>query len=339
MRSLRTYIVLSVLLVAVLAIGWSLFANGGNGTPEGFATGNGRVEADQVDVSTRVAGRIDEIFVQEGDLVQKGQLLAQMDTRELNAQINHAKADVNSAESAVDQAQAVVTQRRSELALAQQEYDRQIELAERGVTSQQASDQASTELKTAQAALDAAIAALHTQERIVDSNRALVDVYQTQIDDARLSAPVQGRVLYRLAQPGEVMASGGSVLTLLDFGQVYMEVYLPNDQTALLRLGAEARIKLDGVDVAIPAYVSFISPEAQFTPRQIETRSERDKLMFRVKLRVPQELVTTYIEYVRTGMRGEAYVRLSGADNAAWPDAVQTLIPDTLPADDIATDG
>lgn len=333
MWNARLFIVVAALAAAVLAIVWSLYANGGDGVPAGFATGNGRVEADQVDVSTKAAGRVAQIMAQEGDLVEQGQLLAAMDVRELTAQLNRARADVDSADSAVNQAKAVIEQRRSEQALAQQEFDRATELAERGVASQQVVDQAAAELKSTVAALDASIAALHTQERTVDAARALVDLYQTQIDDAQLSAPVQGRVLYRLAQPGEVLAAGGRLLTLLDFGQVYMEVFLPNDQTAMIRLGSEARIQLDGVPVAVPAYVSFISPEAQFTPRQIETRSERDKLMFRVKLRVPQELVTTYIEYVRTGMRGEAYIRLSDSDDAPWPEAVQTLIPETPPAD------
>lgn len=335
----RRPIVIVVLLAAAGAIGWSLFANGGDGDPAGFATGNGQVEAEQVDISTKSAGRVARIMAQEGDLISEGQLLAEMDTRELDAQLARAAADVESADSGIGQAKAVIAQRRSERELAQQEYDRATQLANRGVTSQQVVDRTDAELKSAQAALDAAIAALHTQERAADAARALVQLYQTQIDDARLTAPVQGRVLYRLAQPGEVLAGGGKVLTLLDFSQVYMEIFLPTDQISMIRLGSEGRIQLDGVPVAIPAYVSFISPEAQFTPRQIETRSERDKLVFRVKLRVPQELVTTYIEYVRTGMRGEAYIRLAGDEGVPWPDAVSNLIPQEPPADETPADG
>jgi HlyD family secretion protein len=82
---------------------------------------------------------------------------------------------------------------------------------------------------------------------------------------------------------------------------------------------------LDGVNVVIPATVSFVSPEAQFTPKQVETRSEREKLMFRVKVMVPQELVIKHIEKVKTGVRGVAYVRLD--DAVSWPVALESRLP------------
>jgi hypothetical protein len=90
-----------------------------------------------------------------------------------------------------------------------------------------------------------------------------------------------GRILYRLARPGEVLPAGGRVLTLVDLSEVYMEIFLQSAQAAWLPIGAKARLAPVGADFAIPATVSFVSPEAQFTPKQVETRSEREKLMFR----------------------------------------------------------
>jgi HlyD family secretion protein len=148
---------------------------------------------------------------------------------------------------------------------------------------------------------------------------------QTQIDDNSLRAPVMGRVLYRLARPGEVLAAGGKALTLVDLSEVYMEIFLPSQQAVRLSSGAPARIVLDGVNVVIPATVGFVSPEAQFTPKQVETRSEREKLMFRVKVMVPQELVIKHIEKVKTGVRGVAYVRLD--DAVSWPAALESRLP------------
>src|SRR5262249_3947965 len=135
-----------------------------------------------------------------------------------------------------------------------------------------------------------------------------VAVTQSRIKDATLVSPVTGRVLYRLVQPGEVLGAGGKALTIVDLSDVYMEIYLPADQAARLKTGAPARITLDyEPNASAAAFVSFVSPEAQFTPKQVETKSEREKLMFRVKLQIPPGLVTHYVERIKTGVRGVGY--------------------------------
>jgi HlyD family secretion protein len=116
------------------------------------------------------------------------------------------------------------------------------------------------------------------------------------------------------------------VLTLLDLTDVYMTVFLPTEQIGRLLVGSEARIILDAVpQYVIPASVSFISAEAQFTPREVETRSEREKLMFRIKVRIAPELLAAHIEKVRTGLPGEAYVMLGGGDD--WPARFAVNLP------------
>ena len=107
-----------------------------------------------------------------------------------------------------------------------------------------------------------------------------------------------------------------------------MEIFLPSQQAVRLSSGSQARIVLDGVNLVIPATVSFASPEAQFTPKPVETRSERDKLMFRVKVMVPRELVIKHIEKVKTGVRGVAYVRLD--DTVSWPAPLEKRFPGDL---------
>jgi HlyD family secretion protein len=166
---------------------------------------------------------------------------------------------------------------------------------------------------------------LDTRKTSLETNQANVATIQTRIDDATLKSPVRGRVLYRLTEVGEVLAPGGKALTLVNLEDVYMEIFLPSEQAAGLKIGAEARITLDHAPgYAAAAHVSFVSPEAQFTPKQVETRSERDKLMFRVKIQVPEELVTTYIERIKTGVRGVGYVKYN--ESAVWPDWLQNLI-------------
>ena len=158
--------------------------------------------------------------------------------------------------------------------------------------------------------------------------RANAETIQTRINDATLRAPVVGRVLYRLAEPGEVLPSGGKALTLVDLSDVYMEIFLPADQAAAVKLGNEARITVDyEPKKSIPGYVSFVSPEAQFTPKQVETKSEREKLMFRVKIQIPRELAAKYIERLKTGIRGVGYVKVK--DTAVWPTRLQNLVTTT----------
>ena len=144
---------------------------------------------------------------------------------------------------------------------------------------------------------------------VAQANAATI---QTRIDDATLQSPVTGRVLYRLAEAGEVLAPGGKALTVVNLEDIYMEIFLPSEQASAVKLGAEGRITLDFDPVhVIPAYVSFVSPEAQFTPKQVETKSEREKLMFRVKVQIPKELASQYVERVKTGVRASA--------TSSWP--------------------
>lgn len=335
MKHLRPLVAVVALLAALAAIAWTVWDRNANRLPEGFAAGNGRIEADQIDIATRSAGRVAEIRVSEGDLVQKGDVLAVMDTRELEAQMARAEADTRRAESQVEEVRALIAQRQAQLALAQDEFNRASELAGRGVGSQAVSDQKKSQLATAEAALNAAVAQLNSAERGVDAAQALVVQYRTQLADATLVAPVLGRVLYRLAQPGEVLGGGGKVMTILDLSQVYMEVFLPAEDSMRTAIGAEARIRLDSVPYAIPAYVSFVSPEAQFTPKTVETEQEREKLMFRVKVRLPEELVRANIEQVKTGLRGMAYIRLPSSAETPWPaEFVGQPIPPGVLADE-----
>ena len=167
------------------------------------------------------------------------------------------------------------------------------------------------QLKVTKAALEEEEAGLKTVMQQVEVAQANVATIQTRIDDATLKSPVRGRVLYRLAEVGEVLAPGGKALTLVNLEDVYMEIFLPAEEAASLKIGDEARITVDHAPGrAAVGHVSFVSPEAQFTPKQVETRSERDKLMFRVKIQVPEELVTAYIERIKTGVRGVGYVKV-----------------------------
>lgn len=322
----KKWIVIFAAVVAISAGGYLYWQQQiASRLPAGLALGNGRIEADQVDISTKIAGRVQEISVQEGDMTKVNQVVARIDSAELDALLLRARADVAQAESTVAEVQTVIVQRRSELRLAEQNLERTSQLVAQGYDTKEKLQQRISAMDTAKAVLDAAHASLVRAQRSVEAAQAEQKRIKTQIEDCTLVSPVAGRVLYRLTEPGEVLGVGGKVLTIVSLADVYMEIFLPAAQAALVSVGNEARIKLDVLDVAIPATVSFISPQSQFTPKQVETPSERAKLMFRVKVRVSPELVRKHIERVKTGVRGVAYVRLDGDAKPDWPAVVQRL--------------
>ncbi len=303
-----------------------------NALPPGIASGNGRVEAKQVDIAAREALRVKEILVNEGDLVQKGQVLVKMDTSTLESQRLEAEANVAASEERVAVAKASIARQKTLVASAKIEEERTRKLVEQNAASDQEYEQRKTLLDASLAGLGEEEAKLKTAEQEVLVAEANVNTIRTRIDDATLVAPVQGRVLYRLAENGEVLAAGGKALTLVNLEDVYMEIFLPAPAAGKLKVGSEARLTADHTpDRCVAGRVSFVSPEAQFTPKQVETKSERDKLMFRVKIQVPEELVKAYIERIKTGVRGVGYVKVD--DTAQWPDWLASPVgpPPELP--------
>ncbi|OIQ31816.1 MAG: hypothetical protein BM562_06530 [Alphaproteobacteria bacterium MedPE-SWcel] len=325
----------AVLAAVVLGGGYSYVRQvTAPGLPDGIASGNGQVEAVQVDVSSLIAGRVASVLVKEGDLVQPDQLVATIDAEVITAQLAQAEAEVAAAEAQVAAALATIAQTGALLALANEELTRTEALQDRGTATVQILDARRTDVAVAQANHDAARAALVSYERGVDATRAAVAQVASTLEDTELTAPVLGRVLYRLAEPGEVIAAGAKVLTIINLSEVYLEFFLPASQAHRLAVGSEARIRLDVVDAVVPGRVTYVSPVSQFTPRSVETADERQNLVFRVRVRVPQELIESYIDYVRTGIRGVAYVRLAPAPDsplADWPPELALDAQSALP--------
>jgi HlyD family secretion protein len=326
------WILVGVALVAVAFFGFRYWKSKQSAVPEGIAWGNGRIEAKLVDVSAKEPLRVKDVLVDEGDLVKPGQVVAHLDVVTLNAQMAEAKARVAAAQEALAVARAAIVRRKSEIDLAKIEADRSRALVAERAGSQRESDVRNTALQTTQAALSEEEARLQGAKQDVEVARADVATIQTRIADATLTSPVVGRVLYRLAEPGEVLAPGGKALTLVDLSDVYMEIFLPSEQAAAVKIGADARITVDyEPNRAAPGFVSFVSPEAQFTPKEVETRSEREKLMFRVKIQVPRDLILHYTDRIKTGVRGVGYVKVN--KSAVWPAWLRQTVPANAPAD------
>ncbi len=319
-----------VALVAGAVVGWKWWEAHQSEGSEGIVTGNGRIEAVEVHIATKYPGRVDAIMVDEGDMVERDQVVAKMEVTELEAQLAGAEARLAQAEETVAEASAAIAERESALKFAEQELARALPLVERGSLSERQAEQREATRDSAKAALDVAKARHRTAEKAVDAARASVTQVEVMLAECELKAATGGRVLYRLAEPGEVLGAGGRLLTLVKLDDIFMEIFLPAEYAARTAIGAEARIILDAIpEYVFPGHVSFVSPEAQFTPKQVETHGEREQLMFRVKITVPPEVVAPHAAKVKTGVRGVAYVRV---DNAVkWPELLATHLPAASP--------
>jgi HlyD family secretion protein len=343
----------SVAVVATIA-GLLWYTLRPEGLGEGFASGNGRIEATDVDAASKLSGRIASIEVEEGEFVEAGQVIARMDTQVLQAQVLQAQAQMRQAqnsqltaralvlqrESEKVTAEAIVRQRQSEVSAAQKRHARSAILVKRNAMAQQQLDDDLARLQSTQAALaaaqsqvisaDAAIAAAQSQvieaQSAVEATQASVERLQIDIEDSQLKAPRAGRVQYRIAEPGEVIGAGGKVLNLVDLSDVYMTFFLPEQQAGRVALGAEVRLVIDAISqYVIPAEVSYVASVAQFTPKTVETASEREKLMFRVKARLDPELLQRHLTQVKTGVPGVAYLRLD--PQVEWPENLAIKVP------------
>lgn len=320
---------------------------------DALVSGNGRIEATEINVSSKLSGQLEEILVKEGDFVEPGQILARVKISTLEAQLRELEAQQRQAQDAIATAEAqvamrisekaaaeaMVQQRETELMAAKNRLARTEVLAKEGASSKQQLDDeraaaqqaiavlsaAKAQVQSAQGAIVASksqVSAAHSQ---VDAIKASVERIKFDMDDAQLRAPLKARVQFRVAQPGELVAAGGRVLNLIDLSDVYMTFFLPETVAGKIAIGTEVRIVLDAAkNVVIPATVSFVADTAQFTPKSVETESERQKLMFRVKAKIDPILLNKYIEQVKTGLPGVAYIKID--DQAAWPTFLENTV-------------
>lgn len=320
---------------------------------EALVSGNGRIEATEINISSKLAGQLEEILVQEGDFVASGQVLARIKVSALEAQLREVQAQQRQAQDGIATAeaqvamrisekaaaQAMVVQRETELIAAKNRLARTEILAKDGASSKQQLDDERADVKSVAAVLSAARAQVDSAQSAIVAARSQVSSARSQVDaikatverinfdieDAQLKAPLKARVQFLVAQPGEMIAAGGRVMNLIDLSDVYMTFFLPETVAGRIAIGTEVRIVLDAAkNVVIPARVSFVADTAQFTPKTVETASERQKLMFRVKAKIDPALLQKHIQQVKTGLPGVAYIKVD--ESAPWPEFLSNLV-------------
>jgi HlyD family secretion protein len=324
-RWIRPGLLLLVLLLAAVGGGyWWLHPRAG--LPPGIASGNGRLEADEIDIDTKFAGRIATLFADEGDLTKAGEVLAKMDTQDLQASLQQDQALTLQAGQTLEAAKQTLEQQKSQVVYAKQEIARTQSLVGQGFATHEELDQRTQALASAVAGEHAAADAIAGAQNALDAAKHAAEVFQVNIADDSLVSPRDGRIEYRVANVGEVLPAGGKVFTMLDTGYIYMDIYLPTLEAGRVKLGSDARIVLDAYPAhPFPAKVVFLAAQAQFTPKTVETKDERDVLMFRVRVRIDPEQLAAHAAAVRSGLPGMAYVET--ASNVVWPANLQGARP------------
>ncbi len=255
---------------------------------DGSWLGSGTLEARQVTVSAKLAGELVALRVHEGDTVALGQPLAAIDSTKLVLQ----RAQLLAAQKELHHTRANAL-RAIELASAQldnaaKQYDRFRSLAERGSATAQQLEGAQLGYQAALTQLESARNTLAGLDERARQLRAQRDLLESQIRDALVVAPLAGVVVGKYVEQGEVVAPGSPIVTIADLSEMWLKVYLPEPEMGKVSLGTKVTVRPDAFPrEGFAGTVTWISPKAEFTPKNVQTRAARAELVFAVRVTVP----------------------------------------------------
>lgn len=313
-RSFAMGSLVSALTISAAWGTWAAFKP--RGAADDVIKANGRIEVQRIEIATKFPGRVLAVPVQEGDMLKAGDVIAKMDTTDLEAQLAGVQAMRQRAVQAMARAQGETQVRRIQASVAQMELNNAMDLQKQVLVSDSEVKRRQAQRDGEQTGVNIATAAVGEAQAARDEADAGIKRLKIAIEDHTLRAPVSGRIEYRVVEPSSVIPAGGRVATLLDTAHVHMTIFLPTRVAGQLRVGDEARIVLDAApQTPLPAKVSFVAAEAQFTPKHVETPSEREKLTYRVKLSLAEDVAVAHAGLLKAGLTGNGYVRLRTPDN------------------------
>ncbi|MFH4416355.1 MAG: HlyD family efflux transporter periplasmic adaptor subunit [Neisseriaceae bacterium] len=319
----------AIFLVVLLVLGAAgiarYFLSAQKKLPENINSSNGRLEMTLVDAATIYPGRVVEVMVSEGDEVVKGQPLVRMQDSEAQSQLNIANAAKQRGIEAKQRAKAEYAAHEQKLNVSRLEYHNALSLRKDKLISASEVEKRKAQFLADKASLRAVAASIKEAEAAIGEGQANIDRVQTIKGDLIIKSPIDGRVENQVVEVGSVIPQGAKVMTIVDYKNAYMNIYLTTASTTNIRLGDEARIVLDHLEAVFPAVVQYVSSEAQFTPKYVETASEREKMMYRVKLKLPQEVAIHYNKLLKSGLTGNGYVRTK--QETSWPDFLKVRLP------------
>jgi len=275
-------------------------------------TASGTIEAVEVNVASKVAGEVLSLAVQEGAKVRPGDILATIDHSTADIQLRQAEAGVRLAEAQlallvkgarsedIRQAEAALRQAEAALKVAADDAGRMRELFQTGSVTSKQRDDAEARLIVATAQQSAAAEALSKVRRLARPEeiqaaqarlaqaRAAADLLAKTIADSTVVAPAGGIVTHKAVEAGELVTPGATVFTLADLDSVYVMIYVTEIEIGRIKLGGEVEVRIDAFpDRPFTGTITYISPEAEFTPKNVQTKEDRVKLVFGVKVVIP----------------------------------------------------
>jgi HlyD family secretion protein len=301
---------------------------------------SGTVEATEANLAFQIGGRVINVPVQEGQAVVKDQLLAELDAAELQTRYDQAKANVDRATKAKEQletvleiynntlpadvkrAEANTTLARNVMLDARKNNERYEQLFKRGVVSENERDSVRLGFDNAQSRLDESEAVLkqaksnlkkiEATEKDIESAQAQINFARSALDQtgvqlsyAQVHAPVRGVITSRNVEPGEVVTPGREIMTVSDLSRVDLKIFVDETEIAKVKPGHKVEVMVDTFPGKVyPGTVSYISPEAEFTPKIIQTKKERVKLVYLVKVSIDNPNME-----LKAGMPADAYLR------------------------------
>jgi len=306
----RGVLLAALALIIVLAmLATYLWRQRGANDPSAAFSLSGNVDVHQVELAFRVSGRISAVKVQEGDKVSAGQVLAELDPVPFRTDADSAKADLAQAQAQLDktrrgfrveevaQARANAAQRAADLENARVTLRRQEQLVAAGLVTHQQIDDAQARVHMSEAALAASreqlalelrgsrIEDIEAQEATVASAQARLEKAQTALADATLLAPSKGIISVRAREPGAIVQAGQTVYTLTLNDPVWIRAYVSQPRLGRIKPGMPVKVTIDSMPGRqYDGTVGFISPEAEFTPKTVQTEQVRDDLVYRIRV-------------------------------------------------------
>lgn len=328
MKKKIAILLLPILLMSGLVWAWLRFGERKSSNGRVFVSGN--IEATEVDLSFRISGQIKTITIQEGDRVTVGQVIATLDTDTLVAQKGASEAEFATARAVLDEleegtrkeqieaARAAFKAAESRLKNAKDEYDRHHTLFKQGAVSASVFDVRETSFRVATEEFNNAkqrLLELETgpREQAIRAARARLErakwdlkKLELDIEHSTLTSPVAGVVLVKAEEPGEVVLPGATVATVAAIDEVWLKGYVGEKDLGKVKLGHKAEVTTDTYpDKSYAGRLTFISSRAEFTPKNVQTKEERIKQVYRVKVTIPnvhQEL--------KIGMPAEGFIQI-----------------------------
>ena len=316
-NKIKRFLVYAIIIIVAIVFGYysySYYILEKTRIPESFIKVNGRIEGDIVTVATKIPGRVEQIYFKEGDDVKTGQLLAVLSSDELNAQRRAALALIKQYSYKLKSSRAQAKKATENRIKKEKDLKRMQNLFNKKVISK-------TRLENYQLAYNIAVynekSALDNVsavQKALQRTKAQLEEVEARLSDTRIVAPINGTIVTKIANIGEVLSPGNPIALIVDLDSLYLKAFVPEPQIGKIRLNLPAQVFVDAYpSKPFPATVRYISSRAEFTPKEVQTQEERVKLVYAIKIYLdenPEHMLTP-------GMPADAIIRWKG--NEEWP--------------------